>query len=97
MTKVGTYVRAAHLFYQFEEMLHKNLDRQPNHQEMAVGLCMRPRMVEAIRLRFNKDGVVCMRLIEVASYMSVSIERVRQLLRLGLGRVTEQMGKNGHS
>ncbi len=97
MTKVGTYVEAAEFFFQFEEMLRRNLDRTPSNEELACGLKMRPRMCEAIKLRFGKDGVAKLRLEDVSKKMDISIERVRQLLGLGLRHARYELTINGHN
>jgi len=94
MIKVGTYVQCAHLFYQYEEMLHKNLDRKPSDEELACGLNIKPRMCQAIKLRFDKHGVVKLRLIVVAERMGISVERVRQLIGIGLRQVRRQIAEN---
>ena len=96
MIKVGTYVEAAHLFYTIEEMLRGNLDRIPNDEELAHCLDLTPRMVEAIRLRFGKNGVVKKRLVVVAETMDISVERVRQLIGLGLRRVRNFEQRKAH-
>ena len=91
MIRLGNYVETAELFFQFEEMLNKNLDRRPSHEELACSLGMSPRMCEAIRFRFGKGGIVCMKLVDVASRMGVSTERVRSLISFGLRKVRNQM------
>ena len=87
MMKPGVHVPGAQFFFEYEAMLRKNLDRPPSRAELACSMCLKERSVEAIKLRFGKDGIIKNKLLDVADKMGISIERVRQLIGLGLRRV----------
>jgi DNA-directed RNA polymerase sigma subunit (sigma70/sigma32) len=97
MIKVGTYLEAAKFFYDFEKVLHTSLGRTPSDEEIAQGLSMRPRMCEAIKLRFGRDGIAKMKLEDVAERMNITSERVRQLLGIGLRHARYELVANGYN
>lgn len=87
MTKklmVGVHVKDASLYYELRKLLDEAYGRPARREEIAFVLFITEKAIEAIELRFDKEGVVVLRLEDTGKKMGISMERVRQITGLAL-------------